>query len=132
MVRPGLPRSPEGLVGAANGAKSPPRMPDGARAKKPAAVNAHSPGGGPSGLVQSAFRSPARSPAWVPTGKACAPRRQAKNALHCRWATFRSLQQSNRALIAAKRGTIAINIWSSETSRASRMIKWRNFCCKLY
>ena len=34
--------------------------------KRQRAFNAHSPGGGGSGLVQYVFRSPARPPAWVP------------------------------------------------------------------
>jgi hypothetical protein len=39
-----------------------PKDPDGGLAKGPDAFNAHSPGGGGSGLVQPVFRSPARIP----------------------------------------------------------------------
>jgi hypothetical protein len=58
------------------------KCPDTATAKDPPAFNAHSQGGGGSGLVQSVFRSPARIPITDPRGKSCAPRRQAKNARH--------------------------------------------------
>ena len=56
---------------------------DDASAKDPAAFNAHSLGGTKSGLVQHVFRSPARIQAFdrLSRGEACAPRRQAKNAV---------------------------------------------------
>ena len=57
MVRPGRPKAWLARPMAPN---RHPECPDGAPAKGPAAFNAHSPGGGGSGLVQSVFRSPAR------------------------------------------------------------------------
>ena len=79
-ARSGLCRPLEASVGRVNGFQRPassrlnrPRCPDGAPAKDPAAFNAHSPGGGGSGLVQHVFRSPARIPtAEPPRGGPCA------------------------------------------------------------
>jgi len=55
---------------------------NGAPAEDPAAFNAHSSGTSGSGLVQSVFSSPARTQSRCQPADACAPRRQAKNALH--------------------------------------------------
>src|ERR1700677_2262305 len=60
-----------------------PECPDGSPAKGPAPFNAHSRGGGGSGLVQSVFRSPARPPAWVPLreGSCAAPPSEKRSTL---------------------------------------------------
>jgi hypothetical protein len=54
---------------------------DDASAKHPAPFNAHSRGGTKGGLAQHVFRSPARIQLSSFRGEACAPRRQAKNAV---------------------------------------------------
>jgi hypothetical protein len=72
-----------------------PKYPDGVPKQDPTEFNAHNPGGKGSGLVQPAFRSPARSPAMDSGGEACAPRRQAKNALHYHTQGSRSGQETS-------------------------------------
>ena len=72
----------EGAIGAANAPYRRPEFPDGAPADDQGAFNAHSPGGG-SGLAQPVFRSPARSPTWVPPrrGSCAAPPSERRSTL---------------------------------------------------
>ena len=60
---PGCDDRSKARLGRPMPARCPPECPDGASAKDAAAFNAHSPGGGGSGLAQHVFRSPARIPA---------------------------------------------------------------------